>query len=83
MTDDSGRDPTVDKPLEAIPRDGWPLAAAIKPFVPQPDDLKTKRADGAAVERDAIIVHVPTYQRINVASLLRDRLVPSLLKSAL
>jgi len=80
MTDDSRRDPALNVSLHAVPSDGRTLTATIQPLVPEPNHREAKRADGAAVERDSVVIHVSAYQRTNVASLLWNRLMPSLLK---
>src|ERR1051325_3520072 len=80
MADDSRRNPARDVSLHAVPRNGCTLTATIQPFVPKPNHRETKHANGAAVKRNSVVVHVPAYQRRDVASLLEDRLMPTLLK---
>ena len=69
MTDDRRGNPALDVALHAVPRNGPALTTAIQPFVPKPNHRETKRSDGAAVERDPVVIHVPAYQRTDVACL--------------
>ena len=64
MIDAGGRDPALGKPLHPFPGRPTSLTAAAQRAAPQPDDLKTERAQGTTIHRHTVVTHVPNEHRL-------------------
>src|SRR2546425_858113 len=75
MTDADGRQPPVDVASHPLPRQMMALAAALEGPPPKPADGRAEGANAAPVHGHAVVPHVPEYDRAQIGSHCRERLV--------
>jgi hypothetical protein len=75
MTDTRGRKPAIHITSESLPWEAVLLAAASERATPKPPDLLPEDAESPAIQRHAVVAHVPHHDRAQVGALLWDSLV--------
>src|SRR5690606_35697870 len=68
----SGRQPSVDDSPHPVPKDSAVLAPTRQGTVPEPADLESEEVERRAVRRHAVVTDVPTDNRPQPLTLLRD-----------
>src|SRR6516165_5037562 len=63
MADANRREPAVDQPPHAVPKDTAVLTAPRKRAVPEPADLKPEDVQRWGVHRHSVVAEVPTHHR--------------------
>jgi len=75
MANVGGWQPPVDVASHPPPRQMMALAAALEGPPPKPTDGRAKGANTAPVHGHAVVPHVPGYDRAQISSYRRERLV--------
>src|SRR5712692_3906883 len=69
MADTRGRQPAVDVSIHPLPREAVFLTAAPERAAPQSSDLTTEGDESPAVQRHAVVAHVPGHDRAQIRAL--------------